>query len=324
MLNLDFIYENRNMSESEAELCMINIIDAPDTVKAAFLTALYVKGITPDELSGFSRALRKLSSISINIDKLTDIVGTGGDHKNTINVSTAASILLSLRIKIAKHGNFGITGSHGSADFMKFIGYKFEMTEYDIIKNLNEKNYVYILAPVYNKTFAKFSNVRKKLGIKTVFNILGPLTNPLNPENLVIGAYDDETAETYASVMLKQNKRAFIVSSTMDEISPEAESHVYYVNNAIRKFDLDPLSITGKRINESNIIEKDPVKSFNIIIDAFKNKNRDAASFIALNAAPALVLNGISRDITSAYDLCINDIESGAAYERLRRISNED
>ncbi len=324
MLRLDFIYDERNMDELEAERCITQIVDAPDTVKAAFLTALYIKGITPEELSGFSKGIRKLSSISIKVKGLTDIVGTGGDHKNTINVSTAASILLSSKIKIAKHGNFGITGSHGSADLMKFLGYKFDMTENEILNNINEKNYVYILATMYNQTFARFSNVRKKLGIKTVFNILGPLTNPLDPDKLVLGAYDDETAEVYASVILKQGKRAFIVSSTMDEISPEEDSHIYYVSNGIRKFDLNPIDVAGKKINESNIIEKDPVKSFNIVIDAFKNRNGDAASFIALNAAPALVLNDISKDIKSAYDLCINEIESGNAYKQLRRIFNED
>ncbi len=316
---------SRNLSKNEAKNTMINIVDMPDSDKANFLTDLHNKGETAEEIAGFADALRSLSKLKIKYETLTDIVGTGGDRKNTINVSTSASIVLaSMGIKIAKHGNFGITGSHGSADLMKFLGYNFRMPEYEIVKNLNEKNSVYILAPEYNDNFAKFSRVRKFLGFKTVFNILGPLTNPLNPDTVVLGAYDNNIAELYSNILIKDSKKGFVITSEdgMDELSPFSVNYIYQVDKGINKFRLDPRKLMEDSISIEDISSQDSKKSFEMAIDGMKGKNKKVSEFIALNAAPALVANDVYKNIPDAYFAVIEHINGGNVMNKIKEVFN--
>lgn len=302
---------------------MMEIIGKSDADKISFLTEIHNRGETPQEIAGFAMALREMSKIKLKLPGLTDIVGTGGDGKNTVNVSTGSSILLaSMGIKIAKHGNFGITGHHGSADFMKYMGYNFKMSEQKIIKNIEEKNYVYILAPEYNSSFAKFSSARKQLGFRTVFNILGPLTNPLNPDRVVLGTYSNELADLYSKVIMEEGKTGFVVhgSDGMDEISLSSKSLLYSINNKIEKTVIDPEKITGHVVEIQNIAMADPVKSFEMLLAGLSGRNRDVKEFIAINAAPAVILNGLAGNLEEAYDLSINNIENGKAIEKLREV----
>ncbi len=323
MRDLEFIYNN--MSIEDAKNAMIKIIDMPDDVKISFLTELHSKGETPEEIAGFAEALRSKSKIKLRYNNLTDIVGTGGDKKNTINVSTAASILLSsMGVKIAKHGNFGITGKHGSADFMEYLNYNFKLNEEEIKCSLDKKNYVYILAPEYNDNFKKFANARKKINSETVFNILGPLTNPLNPDKVVLGSFNNKIAMLYSEVILKENKKGFIINSEdgMDEISPFSKNYIYYVDKKIHKCTLDPENIIDDKINLKDIATEDPVKSFEMAINGLKGINKKTEEFIAINAAPALILNGLSNDILTAYDIIIDHIDNKNVIPKLKEVFN--
>ncbi len=314
-----------NTSREDAKNAMIKIMDMDDDVKIEFLTELHSRGETPDEIVGFAEALREKSKIKLKYSNLTDIVGTGGDKKNTINVSTASSILLSsMGIKIAKHGNFGITGKHGSADFMKYLNYNFNMTEEEIKYNIDKKNYVYILAPQYNDNFKKFANARKKINFRTVFNILGPLTNPLNPDHVVLGAFNDEIAKMYSEVILKENKRGFVITSEdgMDEISPFSKNYIYYINKKIHKCVLNPENIIDENIDLKDIATEDPKKSFEMALDGLKGINKKTEKFIAINAAPALILNGFSDDILTAYDKIIKHVDNRMVIPKLREVFN--
>ncbi len=316
---------NRNLSKNEAKNIMINIVDMPDSYKSNFLISLHNKGETAEEIAGFADAIRSLSKLKIKYGNLTDIVGTGGDKKNTINVSTAASIVLaSMGLKVAKHGNFGITGNHGSADLMKFLGYNFHMPDDEIIKNLNEKGYVYILAPEYNENFAKFASVRKSLGFKTVFNILGPLTNPLNPECVVLGAYDNSIAELYSNILIKDSKRGFVITSEdgMDEMSPFSVNNIYHVDKSITNFKLDPKKFIEDDISIDDISSPDSKTSFEMTVGGMKGENKKVSEFIALNVAPALVANGIYKTIQDAYFGVIEHINEGKVMNKIKEVFN--
>ncbi len=316
-------YTTRNSEVMAARDTMKKLIDSPDSEKIAFLTEIHNRGETPAEIAGFAMALREMSTINVRYPKLTDVVGTGGDGKNTVNVSTGVSILLaSMGIKTAKHGNFGVTGHHGSADFMKYMDYNFKMDENTILNNISNKNYVYILAPEFNKSFAKFSSARRQLSFRTVFNILGPLTNPLNPELVVLGTYSEELAKLYSEVIMEEGKKGFIVhaSDGMDELSPTVASTLYMVDGGVKKQTVDPENIIGRDIKLEDISTPDPVKSFEMLLSGLSGKNKDIAGFIALNAVPAVMLNGVRRNFEEAYGISMDYIESGKAIEKLKEV----
>lgn len=316
-----------NLQRREARELMNYIIgnDVPDTFKAAFLSALYIKGESPDEISGFAEALRK-SAIIGRLPGLTDIVGTGGDGKNTINVSTAASIVASaLGIPIAKHGNAAVTGKHGSADFMKYLGYDFSRAGNYAEEDVDEKNYVYIYAPIYNPNFAKFSAVRKKLQFRTVFNFLGPLTNPLDPDVLIIGTIDRNLSRIIAGVLLEQKKRGFVITSSdgFDEISPMEKSYIYAVGSKIVESEFEPADILEEKVRFKDIVAEDPQKSFSITIDGLAGRNRKAAEFISLNASPAIVANSLANSLEEGYEIALKCIDDGDALRQVRKITGD-
>ncbi len=316
-------YSEANDAVIRARDAMKKLVDTSDREKIEFLTEIHNRGETPEEITGFAMALREMSDIHIRYPGLTDVVGTGGDGKNTVNVSTAVSILLaSMGIKTAKHGNFGITGHHGSADFMKYINYNFQMNEEKIIDNLNRENYVYILAPQYNRSFAKFSHARKQMNFRTVFNILGPLTNPLNPDKVVLGAYNEELAGLYARVVLQDNKKGFVIHSSdgMDELSPYSENHLYFIDNKIEKMNVDPVKLIGHRTEVERISTVNPEKSFEMLLSGLSGNNREVKEFIALNAFPAVITNGLAETMEEAYDLAIKYIDAGVAVKKLKEV----
>lgn len=310
----EYAYYSESNETLNAKKLMENMIDQTDEKKINFLKNLNENPPAAQQIAGFAMALRSKSKIKLKYNGLTDIVGTGGDGKNTVNVSTGAGLLLaSMGIKIAKHGNFGITGHHGSADFMKYLNYKFDLTCDEIMNNLDKNNYVFLLAPQYNDNFAKFAKARKSLPFRTVFNVLGPITNPLDPDKLVLGSYSDEVARIYAGVLLTENKTGFSVHSCdgLDELSPMSKNKIYYVNGSIEEITVDGPAIVKESFSLEDISEKDNKKSFEMLLSGLNGKNRKIMKFIALNAAPSLVLNKSADSIEEGYIRCVEYIESG-------------
>lgn len=315
--------ESLNISDSERLMNLLIENESSDIKKAAFLTGLHFKGATTDEIIGFSQALRS-HSIASRIPGLTDIVGTGGDGKNTINVSTGASIASSaLGVKIAKHGNVGITSRHGSADFMKYIGYSFERGANDPESTLERDSFLYAFAPMYNKSFARFADVRKRLGHRTVFNMMGPITNPFDPDYLVIGTADESISGSYAEVLLGRGRKGYVFHSSdgLDEISPSAETRGFMVNGRKSEITIVPEDITGRRIDLKSVTTQDPEECFIKTLKGLTGKDENASAFIALNAAPALVLNGLVRTLEDGYLAVMNAISEGKVERQINRLS---
>ncbi len=319
------IIEGSQIDESEMEelpayLCGEEINDSE---RAAFLSAIHVRGENLNEISGFSKGLRKLASVG-EYSGCTDIVGTGGDMKGTINVSTAASIVCSsLGIVMGKHGNRSITGKSGGADFMERAGYNFTRNENEIRADLASKNFVFLLASFYNDAFKKFSPVRKKLGHRTIFNLMGPLTNPLNPGRIVIGCTEPQIIDIFSNVIKMQNRKGIIVMGNdgMDEISFKGKSTLSFVDNNIKRKEIEASEITEGRIDEDEVTGENKNDIFVKTLAGLNGKNESAAKFIALNAAPCLILNGISRDMNEGYKMAYRSIKNGYAIEKLNEIT---
>ncbi len=321
---LEIINGNRvNGNDMKRIAYFLSSAGATDSQRAAFLSSIHIRGETPEEIEGFASGIMSMASIS-PYRNCTDIVGTGGDGKGTINVSTASAIICaSLGIKIGKHGNRSVTGKFGSADFMEACGYDFSMSDGEIRETLQKENFVFILAPQYNSSFRSFSSVRKKLGHRTIFNIMGPITNPLNPKKAIMGSTSMDIQEVLARVMKIRSVSGFSITSLdgMDEISPFAESSLMEVSDSVRKHEVDGRRIIGRRIAEDNVEGKDRDSIFNLTLSGIKGENMDASAFIALNAAPAVLLNGVADTLEDSYRIALKSMKNGMAFSELSRIT---
>lgn len=311
--------------EQSARLMDLLVSDiASDIQRGAFLSGMYFKGATTEELIGFSESLRN-HAVAGRIPGVTDIVGTGGDKKDTINVSTAASIVASsLGVRIAKHGNTGITSRHGSADFMKHIGYDFDLSLTSPEDTLKRNSFLYALAPKFNQSFGKFRDVRKKIGHRTIFNLMGPITNPFDPDFLVIGTSDAETVKPLAEVVYGKGKRGYVFHSDegLDEISPERKTRGYAIGNGVTEIVVDPQEVAGKTVPLEMVTAQDPEECFSKTLGGILGKDLNASVFIALNTAPSLVLNGVVPDLKAGYSAAMNAISSGKAAVQIQKLTS--
>lgn len=321
---LDRLINGSSLSQPEAEELMMHLIESPDqeVMKAVFLTALAVKGETPEEIAGIACAIKKYSRIG-TIPGSTDIVGTGGDMKNTINASTCASIVAaSMGIRIVKHGNRAVTGTFGSADFLARLGYDFSFTREEALARVRRHNFLFIMAPMYNDSFSKFSSTRKKIRMPTIFNIMGPITNPADPERSIIGSVSRDLSDKYARVLSTTGKTGMIVTSNdgLDEISMGDVSSVISVMDGIREEKVDPVKITGRKIRLSSVQGKSADEIFRKNLMGLYGEDQDCASFIAINTAPALFLNGMASDLRDGYEAALNQINGGYVRDYMDRL----
>ncbi len=317
----ELILNHESLSTYQAETAMNFLISdmSTDELRASFLAAMFVKGVTAEELVGFSRALRSRAVVG-RVPGLTDVVGTGGDHLNTVNVSTASAIVSSAAgIRIGKHGNYASTGIHGSADFLKKIGYAFAMSQNEILGQINERNFVFILANYYNEHFSKFSKVRRKLGFSSVLNYLGPITNPLDPDTLVIGCTSAEVAKIYADVLEKAGKTGCVITAEdgMDEISPLSPTTVLIVNGSTIENTVYPEELDLSGITLEDISSKSPEEIFSRTVSGLRGENSKIARYIAANTAPVMLLNGKGNSLSECYQAALDSINDGRAARKM-------
>ncbi|MCL5731331.1 MAG: anthranilate phosphoribosyltransferase [Candidatus Thermoplasmatota archaeon] len=295
---------------------------ATDQERREFLIAMNEKGETPEEITGLIQGILQFAKIG-KIDGTTDIVGTGGDRRHTINVSTCSAIVCSaLGIRIAKYGNRSSSGIFGSADFMSMAGYPLQFDYAEARRRVNTTNFVFLSAGLYNTAFTKFQKVRKEIGLPTVFNRLGPLTNPARPTHAVIGCTGSDQRRIFASVMRLSCTKGYVINSTdgMDELSPFSESEFSLVSDSIKEGRIHPARELGIRIEEDQITGSKPEEIFAKTMDALAGKNPDGASFIALNSAPAIMVHGMADSFSSAYRMGMKAIKSGLAYGHLQKV----
>lgn len=297
--------------------------EGTDEEKAQFLRELHERGETPREVATMASLLRERAKLSL-VTGTADIVGTGGDGMNTINVSTAASLLLSsCGIKIAKHGNFGATSNKGSADFLKYLGYSFEMDQEQLEGRLRDLSFAFILAPMYNSSFAQFAKARKMLPYKTVFNFLGPLTNPADPSVMMLGVTGKAISDIYTSYLLLNSKSGCVVYSDdgMDEISPMTTSNITYVKDGkTEEAKFDPSSLLSRKIQLRDISRLEAEPSFRLTLAGLEGKDEPAAEFISMNAAMALFVNGKYTSVEEGFRESLKLLKSGYVMEHVNRI----
>ncbi len=291
-----------------------------------FLTLLSDKGEVSDEIAGGVYVLREKSK-RVKVKDCVDTCGTGGDGMNTLNISTASALLLaSMGTKVAKHGNKAVSSKCGSGDVLEALKIKINLEPIDIEKEINNNNFGFMFAPNYHSAMRFVGPVRKKIGKRTIFNMIGPLSNPALVDRQVVGVFDKKLLKIFAEGLKNLNiKFAWIVNSEdgLDEISPYAKTNVIQLKNGeISEIIIDPkvLNINAEKFD--NLVGDDANYNASKMIEIFKGKDNDFSKAVCLNAAAGLIVNEKFSEFLDAYNYCREFILSGKPYIHLKKIQN--
>jgi anthranilate phosphoribosyltransferase len=327
------LVEGEDLTEEEAQQAMQTIMsgNATDAQIGSFLTALRMKGETVEEISAFAKVMREFAeSIKPSVDgTLVDTCGTGGDRIKTFNISTVASFVVAgTGIPIAKHGNRSVTSKAGSADLMEALGIKIDLPPKDVERCIEKVGIGFMFAPVFHKAMKYAIGPRKEMGIRTVFNILGPLTNPANAQAQVLGVFDPDLTEKMAKVLGNLGvKKAMVVHGLdgLDEISTLGRTQVSELTNGhVNTYYIKPEDFGLKRASTTDLAGGDAVKNAEIAIRILKNKEEGPMrDVVELNAAAGIYVGGKASSMDEGLDLARESIDSGKAYEKLEALIKE-
>ena len=291
-----------------------------------FLTLLSSKGEVSSEIAAGVYVLREKST-RVNVENAIDTCGTGGDGKNTLNISTASALLLaSMGIKVAKHGNKAVSSKCGSGDVLEKLNININLDANKVEKSINELNFGFMFAPNYHSAMKYVGPVRKKIGKRTNFNMIGPLSSPALVKKQVVGVFDKKLLNIFANA-LKDLKisNAWIVNSEdgLDEISPYANTNVCQLKNGeISNILINPAELKIKTKGFDTILGQDADYNSKKIIDIFKGEDNDFSIAVCLNTAAGLIVSENKNNFNEAYQDARNHILSGKTFEHLTKIQN--
>ena len=318
--------KNLTFEESKSAFNIIMEGEANDQEIFDFLTLLSTKGEQSDEIAGGVYVLRNKSK-RVNVENCIDTCGTGGDGKNTLNISTASAILLSsMNIRVAKHGNKAVSSKCGSGDVLEELNININFEPIDIEKQINKNNFGFMFAPNYHSAMKFVGPTRKKIGKRTIFNMIGPLSSPALVKRQVVGVFDKKLLMIFANALKNLNiKFAWIVNSEdgLDEISPYAKTNVVQLKyGKISELIIDPnvLKINAGRIE--NIIGDNAKFNSDKMVEIFKGQDNDFSKAVCLNTAAGLVVAEKFNDFGDAYKKSRNHILSGKTFKHLKNIQS--
>jgi len=324
---IDILTEQRkNLKQIESYEVAYQIMNgnATDAQIASILTGLKMKGETTDEIYGFVKAMRE-KSIKLNIDgkNLIDTCGTGGDRKNTFNISTiSAFVVAGAGGKVAKHGNRSISSKCGSADLLKKLGANIMLNNKRIEESIRKTGIGFLFAPSFHPAMRYVMNSRKELKVKTIFNILGPLTNPANTKRQIIGVFEKKYTEIFAKILKKfKSEHCLVVHGDdgLDELTITDRTKITELkNNTITTYYIQPEDFGLQRAPLSKIKGKNPKYNAEIALSILSGDIKDAKrDIILLNSAASIYVAGLSNSIKDGIDIATDTIDSGKAIKKL-------
>ena len=318
--------ENLNFEESKNAFEILMEGKASDQEIFDFLTLLSSKGEVSDEIAGGVHVLRNKSK-RVNVKNCVDTCGTGGDGKNTLNISTASALLLaSMNVKVAKHGNKAVSSKCGSGDVLEALNIKINLEPNEIEEQINKYNFGFMFAPNYHSAMKYVGPTRKKIGKRTIFNMIGPLSSPALVERQVVGVFDKKLLTIFANALKNLNiKFAWIVNSEdgLDEISPYAKTNVVQLkNNEISNLVIDPKELNVNADKFENLLGDDSQFNANKMIDIFKGEDNDFSKAVCLNAAAGLVVIEKQLSFKDSYKEAREFILTGKTYNHLKSLQN--
>ena len=325
---LQKLEKKQNLSFEESKSAFEILMDgkASEDEIFDFLTLLSSKGEVSDEIAGGVYVLRNKAK-KVNVENCIDTCGTGGDGKNSLNISTASALLLaSMGVRVAKHGNKAVSSKCGSGDVLEALNININFEPKEIENQINKNNFGFMFAPNYHSAMKYVGPTRKKIGKRTIFNMIGPLSNPACVDRQVVGVFDNKLLYIFANALKNLNiKFAWIVNSDdgLDEISPYAKTNVVQLkNDKITKIVIDPTELNINADNFKNLIGQDAKYNSEKIIEIFKGKDNDFSKAVCLNAAAGLMVSGKYDDYEKAYNAARDFIKSSSVHDHLTKIQN--
>ncbi len=319
------LLDGHDLSRDEARAVMNEIMEGEATPAqiGGFLVALRLKGETAAEIAGCAEAMRShVLQVKPKRGDLVDTAGTGGDAARTINISTAAALVAAAAgAGVAKHGNRAVSSASGSADVLEALGFRLELPPVEIERSIDELGFGFLFAPTHHPAMRHAAPVRRELAARTVFNVLGPLTNPAGARAQVVGVYAPSLVRTIAEVLAQLgSRRAFVVhgAAGIDELSPAGPNLVCeVVGGGVRERAIDPLELGVPRCDPAELRGGSPGDNAEAIRAVFRGENGGKRSAILLNAAGAIAAAGHAADLRDGLELARVAVDSGAALARL-------
>ena len=318
--------ENLSFRESKEAFELLMEGKAEDQEIFDFLTLLSAKGEASDEIAGGVFVLRNKSK-RVNVENCVDTCGTGGDGMNTLNISTASALLLaSMNVKVAKHGNKAVSSKCGSGDVLEALNIKIDLEPNDIESQINKNNFGFMFAPNYHSAMKFVGPTRKKIGKRTIFNMIGPLSSPALVKRQVVGVFDKKLLKIFANALNNLDiKFAWIVNSEdgLDEISPYAKTNVIQLKDKkISEIVIDPLKLKVNAEKFDNLVGDNAKFNADKIINIFKGEDNDFSKAVCLNAAAGLIVNENHQNFAEAYNDAREHILSKKVIKHLEKIQN--
>jgi anthranilate phosphoribosyltransferase len=319
------LLEGRDLSRAQARGAMTTIMagEATPAQIGGFLVALRIKGETADEIAGSAEAMREhVLAVRPRRDDLVDTAGTGGDGANTFNISTAAALVAAAAgAGVAKHGNRAASSATGAADVLEELGFRLDVPPERIAQSIDELGFGFLFAQAHHPAMRHAGPVRKELAARTIFNVLGPLTNPAGARAQVLGVYAPDLVRTIADALVQLDaRRAYVVHGAggIDELSPAGPNLVCEVEaGVVREYELDPLELGIPRCAPSELRGGDPAVNAAALRDVLDGAGGGYRSAVVLNAAGAIAAAGHAADLREGVAVAREAIDSGAAASRL-------
>jgi anthranilate phosphoribosyltransferase len=322
---LTLLLDGHDLTRAQAREVMAVVMagEATPAQIGGFLVALRFKGETADEIAGCAEAMRShVLAVRPDRDDLVDTAGTGGDGARTFNISTAAALVAAAAgAGVAKHGNRAVSSASGSADVLEALGFRLEQEPARIARSIDELGFGFLFAPSHHPAMRHAAPVRKELAARTVFNVLGPLTNPAGARAQVVGVYSPELVPTIADVLAQLGaRRAFVVHGAggVDELSPAGPNLVCEVvgGDVVRR-EIDPLDFGVPRCRPQDLVGGSPAENAATVREVLAGTPGPKREAVLLNAAGAIAAGGHADDLPEGYALAAQAVDSGHAAARL-------
>ncbi len=325
------VTQNQNLSLQEMTDVMHQIMtgQATDAQIGGFLIAMRMKGETVDEITAAATVMRALSTpVDLNTENLVEIVGTGGDGSSTFNISTASCLVVAAAGgRVAKHGNRSISSKSGAADLLEQAGVNINITADQVKECVEDVGVGFMFAPLHHSAMKHAIGPRKEMGVRTLFNLLGPLTNPAGTPNQVLGVFDKNWVQPIADVLNKLGSHNVMVvhgEDGMDEISISAPTFVAELRNGkINQFTIEPEDFGFAKHPISDIRVKNAEESLEIVSSVLNNEASSARDIVALNAGAAIYVAGITASHQAGIERALDAIKTGAAKQKLLDLINK-
>ena len=321
--------EGINLSEKEAQEVMLQIMQglALESQIAAYLMGLRMKGETVEEITGSVKAMREMAlHIHVGDQLVVDTCGTGGDGASTFNISTAAAFVVAGGgMTVAKHGNRSVSSKSGSADVLSALGIRIDLSPERVETCINEVGIGFLFAPLYHGAMKHCAKPRQDMGIRTMMNILGPLSNPAGATIQVLGVYDKTLTEKLAQVLIHLGTKHCFVLHGKDGLDEITLTDFTYVSEGkagrVSSYHISPQDFGLEKISPKELTGGTPQQNADIIEDLLKGRRNAKREIMLVNAAPAFVATGKAKTLKEGYEQAKKVLDSGAAYEKLEKLA---